>query len=89
MSIELTPEQQAIIQSRVEAGFYESPTAMIDKAIAVLEEQEDRRARQQAFFEREIKPALDSLDRGEGTPLNMDEIISELRTEWDADGIPK
>ena len=38
MSIELTPEQQAIIQSRVDAGFYESPAAMIDKAITVLEE---------------------------------------------------
>ena len=87
MSIELTPEQQAIIQSRVEAGFYDSPTAMIDKAIAVLEEQEDRLARQRAFFEREIKPALDELDRGEGTPLDMKEIIAEANRQLDEKGV--
>ena len=87
MSIELTPEQQAIIQSRVEAGFYDSPTSMIDKAIAVLEEQEERLARQREFFEREIKPALDSLDRGEGTRLNMDEIIAEANQQLDDKGV--
>lgn len=88
MSIELTPEQQAIVESRIEAGFYESPKAMINKALDVLEEKEHRLANQRAFFEREIKPALDELDRGEGTPLDMNEIIRELHVEWDAAGIP-
>ncbi|MEZ6104401.1 MAG: type II toxin-antitoxin system ParD family antitoxin [Pirellulaceae bacterium] len=89
MTIELTAEQQAIVESRVKAGLYASPAAMIDKALLVLEENEHRRALQRAFFEREIKPSLDEFDRGEGKPLDMDRICRELNAEWDAAGIPK
>ena len=86
MSIELTPEQQAIIESRVKAGMYDSPKAMIDRALDVLEEKEHRLAKQRAFFDREIKPALDELDRGEGVPLDMDEIIAEANLRLDEKG---
>lgn len=87
--ISLTADQQAIIASRVTAGMYDSPKIMIDQAIRILEETEDRKAREKLFFERELKPALDELDRGEGTPLDMAEIIAEANREWDAEGIPQ
>ena len=89
MSIELTPEQQAIIEHRVSAGLYESPVAMIDKALDVLEEKEHIRAKQQAFIQQEIKPAWDAAKRGETTPLNMGKLRSKLRAKWDAEGIPR
>ena len=87
MGIELTPEQEAIVTSRVNARMYESPTAMIDRALTVLEEREHQKAKERAFFEREIKPALESLDRGEGTPLDLSEIITEANRRLDAKGV--
>ncbi len=89
MSITLTPEQQAFIENRVQAGLYESPRAMIDKALDTLEQQERRLARERAFFEREIKPAWEAAERGETFPLNMDEIQTALKTKWDAEGMPR
>lgn len=89
MGIELTPEQQAIIESRVNAGFYKSPAAMIDQALDVLEEKEHRLAKERAFFEREIKPAWEAAARGETTPLDMNEIRAELRSDWEARGLPR
>ena len=70
MNIELTPEQQAAIEKGVKAGNYDSPAAMIERALIVLD-----------FFDREIQPSLDELDRGEGTPPNMDEIIAEANQD--------
>lgn len=87
MGIELTPEQEAIITSRVNARMYESPTAMIDQALMLLEEREHQKAKERAFFEREIKPSLESLDRGEGTPLDMNEIIAEANKRLDTQGV--
>ncbi|MCA9212158.1 MAG: type II toxin-antitoxin system ParD family antitoxin [Planctomycetales bacterium] len=87
MSITLTPEQEAIVKSRVNAGMYESAATMIDKALTILEETEDRRARERVFFEREVRPALDALDRGEGKPLDMDEIIAEANRRLDERGV--
>lgn len=58
MSIELTPEQQAIIQHHVGSDPYDSPEAVIDQALKDF-------GRKRAFFLRELKPALDAADRGE------------------------
>ena len=37
MNIELTPEQQAAIEKGVKAGNYDSPAAMIERALIVLD----------------------------------------------------
>lgn len=89
MSISLTPEQQAFIESRVQAGFYESPQAMIDMALDELERAQDRKARERSFFDREIKPALEELYRGDGAVLDMKEIIAEANRRLDAKGLLK
>lgn len=88
MHIELTPQQYAMIESRIKSGLYDSPVEMIDRAFGLLEEQEFKRLRQQAFFEQELKPALDELDSSGSATMDMQDILRELRAEWDAADVP-
>ena len=82
MSIELTPEQQAIIQSHVGSDSYDSPTAVIDQALEDF-------GRKRAFFLRELKPVLDAADRGETTLMDMDALRQKMKDKWDAEGLPR
>lgn len=82
MTIELTPEQQATIQSHVGSDPYDSASSVIDQALEDF-------GRKRAFFLRELKPALDAADRGDTKPMDMDALRQKLREKWDAEGLPR
>jgi antitoxin ParD1/3/4 len=73
MHVNLSPEMEGFIKSKVAAGFYGNATEVIRDAIRRMQIQDSRMAAWQAA----IKLGDDQLDRGEGrayTPDALEEI---------------
>lgn len=75
MSITLSPELAKLVQQEMATGAYRSES---DLLLAALQLFSERRRRFDAV-RRELQPALDSLDRGEGEPLDMDRVRELVR----------
>lgn len=75
MNVSLTPQLEALVRSKVESGLYQSSSEVIREALRLLDEQD--RLRQMRFEElrTELQKGVDSLERGEGRPLDMEAII--------------
>lgn len=76
MNVSLTPELEKWVQSKVESGFYTSASEVIHEALRLLKEQELVREIRLDELRKEIQKGLEQLERGEGTPLDMEEIIA-------------
>jgi antitoxin ParD1/3/4 len=64
---QLGPEEEAFIDEAVRSGRYASRAEVLREGLRQLRLHEVRRAR----FEAEIQKGIDSLDRGEGIPLDQ------------------
>ena len=73
MNVTLTPELEQIVAERLRSGLYQSVNEVIRDGLLLLGA-EDERARKHEELKREIQKGIDSLDRGEGKPLNEEEI---------------
>lgn len=58
-------------------------TTTFDEAVRLFHEYEERMDR----LREELRPAYEACQRGEGTPLNMEEILGEVLEEMKAKGI--
>lgn len=67
----LSASNEQFLDSAISAGTFVSRTDAINEAVELLRRREELRA--------EIKIGLDQLGRGEGAPLDMDEIRREIR----------
>jgi antitoxin ParD1/3/4 len=77
MSVTLTPQAEARIRQKVEAGPYRTPDEVVEEALGLL----DERDRRLDALRAKIRVGLDQLDRGEGielTPALWDEIDREV-----------
>lgn len=75
MHVNLSPEMEGFIKSKVESGFYGNATEVIRDAIRRMQAEETRLAAWRAA----IKQGDDQLDRGEGidyTPAARDAITA-------------
>jgi antitoxin ParD1/3/4 len=82
MVINLPPDLDAFVHQQIEAGRYESVEMVIIAALRLLQEHERKLEELRA----ELRPALESLDRGEGIPLDMEDIIRRGRARLAAEG---
>ena len=76
---QLGPEDEAYVEEALKSGRYASRAEVLHEGLGQLRLHEARQAR----FEAEIQKGLDSLDRGEGIPLEqafdeLDAYIDEL-----------
>ena len=78
MPTTLPPDVRQFVDNAIASGEYQSEDEVLVSAVRVLRELKERHE----ALRRDIQQAIESLDRGEGTPLNMDEIKSELRLRW-------
>ena len=76
MTVEIPPEFQQFVHQVIDAGSYKSETAVVGEALRLLQQ----RQRKLEKLRREIQPALDRLDRGEGV-IELDD--SELDAFFD------
>lgn len=73
----LHPHDEAFIEEAVKSGRYASRAEVLREGLGVVREREAQWAR----FEAEIRKGIDSLDRGEGIPLEeaFDQVRESLR----------
>jgi antitoxin ParD1/3/4 len=68
MHINLSPEMEKFVQSKVETGFYSNASEVIRDAIRRMREEEEKTAALRAA----LKVGDDQLDKGEGVPYTPD-----------------
>lgn len=82
MQINLSPELEAIINSRVESGMYPTAGEVVRDALWLLADRDDIRARKIARLNHHIAIGLEQAARGEligpeELEANLDRIIAE------------
>ena len=70
MHVNLSPELEGFIKSKVASGFYGNATEVIRDAIRRMQQEESRVANWHAA----VKLGADQLDRGEGIPYEPAEL---------------
>ena len=78
MPTTLPPDARQFVENAIASGEYRSESEVLAAAVRVLRELTERHE----TLRRDIQQAIVSLDRGKGTPLNMNEIKSELQGRW-------
>jgi antitoxin ParD1/3/4 len=84
MTVEIPPELQQFIHQVIDNGSFKSETEVVGQALRLLQQ------RQQKIEElrREIQPALDQLDRGEGIELDeegLDAFFEDIKARGRAE----
>jgi antitoxin ParD1/3/4 len=74
VTISLPPELERFVQEKVQSGQYPDPAAVVRGALEVLQEQEALTPEDIVELRAAIAVGRDQLDRGEGTPWDVEEI---------------
>jgi antitoxin ParD1/3/4 len=80
MDISLPPELEQLIQAKVASGRYESVSEVIEEALRLFVEQDDRGRDNLEELRAEIRIGLDQLNRGEAKVYD-DESLKDLFTQ--------
>lgn len=75
MTLEISSDLARLVQQQMATGQYESENDLIFSALNLLA----KRQRQLDEIRREVDPALESLDRGEGDVLDMGWVRQRVR----------
>jgi antitoxin ParD1/3/4 len=81
MNIALSPEMQRFVEEKVKAGYFTSPSEVIDSALNVLKESEALTPEALDELRREVRVGLEELERGEGQPWDAEEIKARVREQ--------
>ncbi len=79
MNVSLTPQLESYVKQKVAAGMYNSVSEVMREALRLLEERDTLKGLRLEALRRDVQEGLDELDRGEGTPLDMDSIKAKAR----------
>ena len=79
MNVSLTPQLEDFVKQKVETGLYNSVSEVMREALRLLLERDAVKEMKLVALRRDLQEGVDSLDRGEGTPLDMDEIKAKAR----------
>ena len=92
MTIDIPADLQQFVHNAIDAGSYKNETEVVGEALRLLQE----RQRRIEALRREIQPALDRLDRGEGIELDdagldafFEDIEAQGRAELEAERRPR
>jgi antitoxin ParD1/3/4 len=72
MTVEIPAEFSQFVEQVISRGSFASETEVIGAGLRLLQERE----RKLEALRAEILPALESLDRGEGKPLDIEDVIA-------------
>lgn len=79
MNVSLTPKLEDFVKQKVSTGMYNSVSEVIREALRLLEEKEALKAMKLKALKTEIQEGVDSLDNGQGKPLDMGAIKTRGR----------
>jgi Arc/MetJ-type ribon-helix-helix transcriptional regulator len=82
MTVQLSPQQEIRIEEALRTGVYETPDAVIDRALEVLREQDLWLEANRDGIDTKIRRGMAELDRGEGIPDDeLDTHLLRLKAE--------
>jgi antitoxin ParD1/3/4 len=73
MSTNLTPENEQFIENVIASGLYHDRDEAINRAVELLQRREQ--------LIRDVNLGIEQLQRGEGKPLDIEEIKAAVRTQ--------
>lgn len=79
MNVSLTPELERLVNQKVKSGKYTSASEVIREGLRLLAEQDELRRVKLQMLKQEIAEGIESLQRGEGKPLDIDAIKTRGR----------
>src|SRR5215213_8139140 len=79
MNVTLNPEFEELVNQKITSGVFNSASEVISEGLRLLKEQDELHRLRLEELKREIAKGIDSLDRGEGKPLNMEANKNEGR----------
>lgn len=82
MKLKLGTAFDGFIAELVASGLYRSEDEVLREALRLLKEKEERRLLKLEELRREIAIGIEQADRGELTPLDIGEIKSEIRKQF-------
>lgn len=74
MNVSLTPQLESFVKQKVSTGMYNSVSEVIREALRLLEEKEALKALKLETLKADIQNGIDSLDGGQGKPLDIESI---------------
>ena len=80
MTVSISGELQSLVQQELATGQYGTTDDVLLAAVRLLRERRQRIDE----LRREIQPALERLDRGEGDSVDMEEVKAEARRRFKA-----
>ena len=83
MTITLRPEQEKVVASAIRSGAYGTPDEVIDRALEILQFENEWLLENKHLVNEKIDRAVSQLDRGEG--IAGDELPARLdkrKSEW-------
>ena len=79
MNVSLTPQLESYVKQKVATGMYNSVSEVMREALRLLEERDALKDMKLATLRSDLQEGIDELDRGEGTPLDINEIKAKAR----------
>jgi len=80
MNVSLTPKLEDFVKQKVDQGLYNSVSEVMREALRLLVERDAEKEMKLVALRRDLQEGIDSLDRGEGKPLDMDAIKAKARS---------
>ena len=82
MKVDLSPDEEVLVQQRLGTGRYASPSEVIREALRLIEEHDRFLDLKGQELRGKIREGLDSLHRGEG--VDGETVFDRLEAELDA-----
>lgn len=79
MNVSLTPELEKLVKEKVSTGRYSSGSEVVREALRLLEERDRARQVRLEQLKREVALGVEQADRGEVSPLDIEEVKAEGR----------
>lgn len=79
MNVNLTPELEQMVKSKVESGLYNSASEVVRESLRLMRERDQTREAKIESLRAEIQVGIDQLDHGEG--VSAEEVFAEIQAK--------
>jgi antitoxin ParD1/3/4 len=84
LNVSLTPQLEEFVKAKVKSGRYLSSSEVVREGLRLLDERDRLADERLSALKREIALGIEQADRGEVSPLDLDEIFEEVRSQVQA-----
>ena len=81
MNVSLTPDLAAFVEGELGRGDYGTASEVVRAGLRLLRRERDLHEEKLAVLRREVMIGIEQAERGEFSPLTVEEIIAKVRAE--------